>query len=298
VKITVVGAGATGRVFAAHLVSVGADVSVLSRHAPPAASGVERADGSGRMLADAAHAHSGFAAGSDAALACVPAEAVSDDLLTGLDKLRAPIVFMMPLLPESWHRIRERLGARAVAAIPGVTGYVRSDGVVRYWLPRSAPTVIDADAGLGELATLLDASGVHTRPEREVSATNQAVTATFLPLVMALAASGSTHAALANPMLLGEATDATGEAQRLAAELGHPPGWVSLLTKFVGPRMLKLGLGLAERVSPESVDYADAQFARARLGTARWLGAELIRVAEARGFDAGAMRTLHARLVG
>jgi len=93
-----------------------------------------------------------------------------------------------------------------------------------------------------------------------VRETNPATTVAFIPLAMALDVAGGSDALLADKALLELALDAAREGLSLSRQIGKAAAWAGLLTKFVGPRMLRIGLALARSSSPEAVAYVEEHF--------------------------------------
>jgi 2-dehydropantoate 2-reductase len=209
---------------------------------------------------------------ADVIVVCVRAEQVDAPLESALAAAPdVPIVMLTPLMPAALEGLCRALGPRVVVAMPGVVAYVKSadrasDEVTRYWLPRVAPTLIDeapADAERDSVKGLVDAlvkAGLPARIERGVRETNPATTVSFIPLAMALDAAGGSDALLADDALLALAIDAAREGHELSLRIGKAAGWAGLLTRFVGPRMLRVGLAVARSHSPEAVAYVEEHF--------------------------------------
>lgn len=284
-----------GRVLGVRLARAGARVTFMARRPLPDPVAIERVDGGERMeLAAPAHATE-MPADTGVVLVCLPREALDDALLEKLQGATVPVVWLMPLLPRTWKVIEGALGDRAVAAMLGVTAYVRQDDVVRYWLPRGAPTTFERKDGMDALLAAFERAGLPSEMAERVLGSNQAVTATFLPMAMALAHKHTIDAALGDADLLDLTLRAMDESAAYARTLGDAPEWVSLLAKFIGPRMLKIGVGLAERGAPEALHYVEEHFGTSRVRSTQMLGAELAQLCTDAGFQAGAISELASK---
>jgi 2-dehydropantoate 2-reductase len=319
--VAIVGAGALGRVYGVRL-ALEARVRVTFMTRPERASdttplAIERVDDRDSVLvlrnAERAAAVPPFA---DIVLVCVRAEQIDDALFALLKEgeaadakggsagvlpaHRPPIVVLTPLLPGDYERMRAALGDRVVAAMPGVVAYVDDRGIGRYWLPRSAPTLIDERApvlpALHELVHALGRAGMNAHLELGVHETNPATTVTFVPLTMALDVAGGVDALLDDHALVQLAIEATREGAELAAGIGKVAAWASVLVKFVGPTTLKIGVGIARHTSPEAVRYVEEHFGRKLHAQNVRMAEAIVALAEEKGTPRAALSELLARL--
>lgn len=176
-----------------------------------------------------------------------------------------PLLTLTPFMPASLERLRKVLGSRVVVAMPGVVAYANDAGLIRYWLPRSQPTLIDdraaSEPAMKALLQRLESAGISARFEPRVDSVNPATTLTFLPLVIALdVAGGTADRAVADRALLSLALDAVAECRQAASFVGSAPAWAGLLAKFVGPTAIRVGIGLARRTFPEAVTFVERHF--------------------------------------
>ncbi len=295
-RVTIVGAGTLGRVLGVRLARAGAEISFVVRAAVPTQLIIERVDVSERMELTGVVQSQELPAASDVVLVCLPADAMTDALLDRLSRASTPVVLLLPLLPKSWARIGEALSDRGSAGIPGVMGYVRADGVVRYWLPRPAPTTFDASGNLTALSSLLESAGVPSEDAPNVASLNQVVTATLLPMAMGLAAGRTIARVLEDDEFLALVLAAMLESEKLAETLGTAPSWLGLLTKFIGPRMLKVAVGIGERTSQETLHYIEEHFGRTHRSSTVVLADELISLCAERNLATHALAALRARM--
>jgi ketopantoate reductase len=295
-RVTIVGAGTLGRVLGVRLARVGVEVSFVVRKPLSDTIVIERVDSNERLELDAVVQSTQHPPNADVVLVCLPAEAMTDAVLEQLAGVAAPVVTLLPLLPQSWARISEALGDRVSAGVPGITGYVRDDDVVRYWLPRVASTSIDGSDDLQPLIAMLNKAGIPAEFVAGVARSNQVVTATLLPMAMGLAARHTIGAALDDDAFVTLVLDAMVESGRLAADLGAPPTWLGLLAKFIGPRMLKVGVGIAERSAKESLHYVEVHFGQSRVESTRALANELLSVCRERGMTTTSLAELVTRI--
>jgi hypothetical protein len=242
-------------------------------------------------------------------LVCVRVEQLDAALLDALAAApERPIVFLTPLLPADYARVRRALGERAIAGMPGVVAYVaegrsaRREGehVVRYWVPAVAPTLLDEPRvpmpALVALAEALGAAGLPTRIELGVHEANPATTVTFLPLVFALDIAGGVDALLADRALVALALAGVREGVELATRIGKPALWAGLFRRFLGPRWLRVGVSLARRASPEAMAYVDLHFAQKLRLQNRALATAMVELAEAKQTPHAALLELRSRL--
>jgi 2-dehydropantoate 2-reductase len=301
VHVAIVGAGALGRVYGVRLAAEGAvTVSFVVRaSAPRGPVRIARVDGEHEVheLPAPAWAHA-VPPDAEIVLVCVRAEQIGDELVT---LLRAgphvPAVLLTPLFPDDARRLRAILGDRIVIGMPSVVAYAADHGVVRYWLPRVAHTLLEDGAPrVHELAAALDASGIRSRVQAHVLEVNAATTISFLPFTLALATSRSVAALLADDALLELALEAAREAERVAARIGRPPAWVDVLLRFATPALLRGGVAVAERTSPEAVRYVEAHFGQKLRAQAVAMGRSLRALAMAEGLPHAAIGALVDRV--
>ncbi len=238
---------------------------------------------------------------ADVVLLAVRAEQIDDALLALLAPSRASVVVLTPVFADKLAMLEARLGKRVFAAMPSVVAYVRAPGVVRYWLPRMATTLVEEPrpmrAEIDELVRSLHAAGISSRLQLGVEETNAATTVTFMPLAVGLDVAGSVDALLADHDLLALTLAAAREAGELAHALGKPAPWAPLLTKFVGPLTLKIGVSLAERRAPEAVRYVEEHFGRKLHAQNVAMSEAMVRLASDKRVPHDALARLHARIV-
>lgn len=269
--IAVVGGGALGSVFAARLATAGHDVALVvrpGRERDTSPITLERASGDGAVTAWAAPRRAvRIPPETRVVLVCVRLEQLDAALVERLgDAPDAPVVVMTPMLPADFGRLREALGDRLVAGMPGVVAYADARGVVRYWLPAMVPTLVD-DAGpahpaVAALVEALRAAGIPTKLEADVHDTNPATTVSFVPLTLALEIAGGIDALLADGPLLALALEGAAEGRQLAMRIGEVALGARVLLRFAGPRALRFGMAIARRRFPEAMLYVETHFGR------------------------------------
>jgi ketopantoate reductase len=302
--VAIVGAGALGRVYGARLTIAGAAVTFVVRasraggHEPVR---LVRIDGDHAEHAiEQPRLATSVPPESDIVIVCVRAEQIDTDLEALLQPSSVPIVMMTPLMPDVYAGLRSSLGPRVLAAMPGVVAYVTTSGATRYWMPRVAPTLIDeprpANLPVSELVRLLIASGMPVRLELGVSEANPATTVAFIPLAMGLDAAGSIDALLRDRPLLALAIAAAREGLALSGRIGKRATWASFLTRFAGPRTLRLGVALGRRQSPEAVQYVEEHFGRKLHAQNVAMAEAMVRLAVEKDTKHEAIQTLLERL--
>lgn len=302
--VTVVGAGALGRIYGVRLACGTTEVEFLVRPARVAETSpfvLEQQNGSRRRDTLAHPRRVGAPSpGTSLVLLCVRLEEAEEAAKALAEALpaRGPIVALTPLLPTTKRRVEDVLGRAVVAGMPGVAGHVDERDVVRYFIPRVASTLLDAPPSSGEpspvseLARRLDEAGLPTRLERGVASQNAATTVAFFPLIAALGAAGSVARVLDDKPLLDSMLAATRECDALAHALGKPAAWTSMLTRFVGPYTLKPGVTMARRLFPEAVRFVEAHFGPKLGAQHAYMGREIRELAASRGLPTHALERL------
>jgi hypothetical protein len=118
----------------------------------------------------------------------------------------------------------------------------------------------------------------------------------FIPLAMALDAAGSLDALLADRALVELAFAAAREGRELGQAVGKAEAWASTLLRFVGPRTLRMGIGLARSRSPEALAYAEQHFGRKLHAQSVAMASQMVELALEKGTPAAKMAELLARL--
>ncbi|MBI2390774.1 MAG: hypothetical protein HYV09_14385 [Deltaproteobacteria bacterium] len=315
-KVAVVGAGALGSVYGVNLSRV-ADVTFVVRDLSraPRVMHVERVTGP-------AHAHTldapRFALDvprdADVVLVAVRVDQLDDALLAKLAREAAGdalVVILAPLLPHRWEHAHEKLGARLVAAMPGVVAYEPEvhDGAgpirrgVRYWTPRASPTFLDDrphdDPGRARLLALVDALRrveIPAEPNARVRSLNPATTIAFFPMLTGIAAAGgSIDRMLADAPLMKLGLAAAKETRALARTLGELPPWASLFFNFMSPFTVRAGIKLGRARAPEVFTFLEKHFGQKLLDQNMAIFHEIERLAAERGVAIDHLRKLVAR---
>jgi ketopantoate reductase len=303
----VVGAGALGCVYGARLAAVArVGVTFVVRPARVASLQrmvLERVDERDDVIVmQAPDVAAEVPPHADVVIVCVRGEQLDDALAALLRRgPDVPFVMMTPMMPGDYERMRAALGDAVVAAMPGVVAYLREDGVVRYWLPRMAATLLDERRGgpsiLPELARMLTRAGIHARMEMGVHESNPATTVTFAPLTMALDVGGGVTGLLADRALTTLALRAASEGAELGRSLGAVASWAGAVTKFLNRFTLRVGVGIARHQSPEAVHYVDTHFGHKLHAQNVAMAAAIVRLAEEKGTRHEALDALRERLV-
>lgn len=299
-RVCIVGAGALGSVYGARLARfAGCDVSVVARATAPASrERLERVEDGEVLEWDAPPRVTQAPPAADVILAFVRYEQLST-LPARVAGSQAPVVMMTPMMPQDHAALAEALPGRLVTGMPSVVSYRNDAGAIRYWLPRLATTFVEARDPPGaeaELVTRLERADIRAKLAPNVLERNVATTVSFIPIAMALDVAGTVEALLADDVLLSLALDAASEGRELGKRVGKAEAWASLLLKFVGPRTLKMGVGLARSRAPEAVLYAEQHFGRKLHAQNVAMAARMIELARDKGVAAPALGELHARL--
>ena len=300
-RVAIVGAGALGSVYGARLEGAGCEVEVLSHGSPSTAVRLERVDGKPGEATTWSHptrADHLVSAETDVALLCVRYEQL-DSALPAFARSRGPVVVMTPTMPQDHARLSAALPGRIVAGMPSVVAYRNDAGMVRYWLPRSATTLVEDETGAEALAKLVDAlrrAGIAAKLATGVLARNVATTVSFFPLAMAIDVAGGIDATLADDALLSLALEACDEGRELARHIGPAEAWATTLMRFVGPRLLKVGAGIARSRAREAFMYVEVHFGKKLHTQNLALGARIVELAREKGTRSDALTRLLARL--
>ncbi|WP_437765110.1 2-dehydropantoate 2-reductase N-terminal domain-containing protein [Sorangium sp. So ce281] len=324
-RITIVGAGALGRVYGVRLAAQGDDVTFVVR---PERAGdvrpfvVEQVNGADRRdTLDRPRLATEIPADADVVLITVRFDQLVPradlggaaqraagrsvaDLLRG-GPPAAPAVVLTPLLPRQRADLEEAAQRRITPAMPGVSGYLDERGVVRAWITELAPTLIDEEGGapaerppLEELARRLTSAGVPARLEPDVGAQNVATTTAFFPLIAAIDAGGGASALLENDGVLRTVIEATRESVALADRLGKVAPWTKLLLRCIGPLTLKPGIALVRLLAPEFLRFLDVHFGPKLHAQHLAMGAAVLEMGRERGVSMPALERLLAHLGG
>jgi len=262
--VCIVGAGALGNVYGARLARrAGCEVSVVARApGPPAQVRLEKVDDGDILLWTAPARVTSPPEGTDVILAFVRYEQLA--ALPGrVGGGNTPVVVLTPMMPRDHAELSAALPGRVVTGMPSVVSYRNGAGAIRYWLPRSATTLVERRQVSGaeaELVKRLERAEIRARLEPGVLERNVATTVSFIPLAMALDAARSLDALLADHALVDLAFAATREGRALGQVIGKAEAWAGALLRFVGPRTLRMGIGLARSRAPEAVAYAEQHF--------------------------------------
>lgn len=286
-RIAIVGAGALGRIYGV-LLGGQHEVSWVVRparlaerdpiriqHAVPF--GMTREDASPRRVA-------AIPEGTDVAIVTLRFDTIAtpdDDLRRALAAPPGTLVLCLSPVFHAQHRLlAELVGHPVVAGMPGVSGYADERGVIRYWVPAIAATLIDDGTARGgddptlgaaphdavdrerrlRLARALTEVGLPAHLEPDVEAVDAATTTAFFPMIAAIAAGGSIDGVLADRALLDVMLAAGAECRGLAPRLGKPAPWAGLLAHLVRASTLRAGVAVARLVAPEPLRFVDAHF--------------------------------------
>lgn len=299
--LAIVGAGALASVYGVRLASHGTTISFVVRShrvKDPTPMVIECISTRERLTLE----HPVRVARFPPQCSCIALAVRAENLDDSLDALvrsapDVPVISLTPLLPTALRRLRTVVGDRLVVAMPGVVAYADPSGTIRYWLPRVAPTMFDDRfAGNPAVRAAVDsliAAGIPAKFESHVDTMNSATTITFLPLVLLLDAAGGTAArALEERTLLKLAFQAVAECRKAAGFVGDVPAWAHFLTRFVGPRTIRMGVALGQRASPESVRFVEQHFGSKTHEQNVVLAREVISIGGQFGVDMEAMRRL------
>ncbi|WP_437587098.1 ketopantoate reductase family protein [Sorangium sp. So ce1000] len=322
-RVSIVGAGALGRIYGVRLAIQGNDVTFVVR--PERADDarpfvIEQVNGADRRdTLDRPRLAAAIPADTDVVLITVR----FDQLVTRADLggaapraaggrsvadlLRggpaAPAVVLTPLLPRVRADLEEAARRRVTPAMPGVSGYLDERGVVRAWITELAPTLIDEEGGapaerplLEELARRLTSAGLPARLDADVGAQNVATTTAFFPLIAAIDAGGGASALLENDDALRAVIEATGECVALADRLGKVAPWTKLVLRSIGPLTLKPGVALVRLLAPEFLRFLEVHFGPKLHAQHLAMGAAVLAMGREHGVSMPALERLIAIL--
>lgn len=271
--VTVVGAGALGRVYGVRLEAAGTQVSFLVRPQRAAENSsfvIEQVNASERRdTVERPHRVTEIPPHTSLVLVAVRFDQIAGEELGTLlgTAPRVPIAVLTPMLPKQHRALRHASGRSIIAAMPSVSGYLDERGVVRYWVVRLASTLFDEPIGrendrliLEEIARRLTNAGIGTHLERDVATLNAATTVSFFPLIASIDLGRGIDGVLADKELFTMVLDAARESEALAHKLGRVASWAGMLTRFVGPYTIKPGISLGRKLFPETLRFVEAHF--------------------------------------
>jgi ketopantoate reductase len=306
VHVAIVGAGALGRVFGVRLATeagVGVDFVVRSEELarPAAPFEIARVLGGETRRLESPPRVATIPPHADLVLLCVRSNQLDTALVRALAEVPdVPVVALTPMLPRTHERVRAALGGRLATLMSSVTGYTGGGGVTRYWISKTAATVVDElrspPAAMGAFGEALGRAGIAARFEPGVHETSAATVLSLLPLLLGIDAAGSIDALLGDSALKRETFRAMDEGRALAERVGRPAGWVSMVTRFLGPYTVKLGYGMARSRSPEALAFVEDHFGRRARAQNVFVGGEAVALAAEKGTPREAMAALLARL--
>jgi ketopantoate reductase len=302
--VAIVGAGALGRVYGVRLARGGVGVSFVVRagRMGDGAIAIARVDGGEETdRVDAPDRRIAVPGDADVVLVCVRGDQLDEALIALLAAApEVPLVMLTPMMPQDYERLRARLGARVIAAMPSVVAYGTEDGTTRYWLPRTATTLIDEprpmDAALEDLVRSLETAGIGTRFALGVHESNPATTVAFIPLAMGLDVAGSIDALLEDEALLDLALRASDEGMELAGKIGTIATWAGVALKLLGSLTLRIAVAIGRRRSPEGFAYVEEHFGRKIHVQNVRMAESIVELARAKGTPHVALAALLERL--
>ncbi len=211
----------------------------------------------------------------------------------------APVVSLTPLFPEELDKARAWLGDRLVPALPSLASYVDGN-VVRYWLARVPPTLVDEegarDPAVCDLIRALRAAGIRTKPASQVASRNLALTVAFLPVVLLLHASGGRmDEAVRDRDRLVTTGRAVRASVQLARRLGPLPAASHVLARASTPSAIRSTVWSLERVQPELLRYLEAHFGHKTRQQNRILGRQLVAMGKRERIGVGSVESLLAQ---
>jgi hypothetical protein len=216
-----------------------------------------------------------------------------------LDTLAAapqvPVFALTPFLPNSYARVRARLGDRCIAGLPALAAEPYA-GAVRYFCPPLSRTLFEADSRYPELAAKLvqrlGEGGVPAATAGHVLARNAATTIAFFPITVALSMAGSLARLARDRELVVTMLAALDDARRLARDVGPIDPAVALLLHGLGPRALGAAAALGRHVVPGALTFLEDHFAHKLHAQHLALGDDVLELASERGRDAAAIAEL------
>lgn len=301
-RSVIIGAGALGRTYGVRLAVAGERVAFVvrpERVAEAAPFTVELVNGSRRRDSIAAPERvASVPEDAEVLLVCVRGDQLDDRLATLLAGAPpVPVVSLTPLLPRSFERLDELAGHRLSTAQSGVVAYENEHGIVRYWVPRVAPTLLDAAGPRATMDALRDSlthAGLPAKIEPNVQRSNPATTIAFFPFVLGLDVAGTAQALLARKDLLRVVFGALDETKQLAARIGPVARWGSQLLEFATPLSLRIGVKLAERASPEAIRFVESHFGRKVHGQNLEMAREIVELGRKNGTPCDSLTKLLA----
>lgn len=301
-NITVVGAGALGAVYGTKLAHVGRVVFVVrDLERAPRLIHIDRINGPaphGDSL-DAPLMATAIPEDTDVTLCAVHVEQLDAALVEKLAASPAKVVMLPPILPLRAAALRSKLGDRMIAAMTGVIAYEPDETPherrVRYWTPKSSPTLLEDDPSARELVSLMQQVGLPAEISSRAGALQAATTIAFFPVLTGIAAAGGSVERMANDKQIMNLGFAAGkEARALAKTIGELPAWASTFFTFASPLTAKIGINLGRSKAPEVFVYLEKHFGTKLRAQNLALFHEIETLASQRGISIDALKMLVA----
>lgn len=302
--VAVIGAGALGRIYGVHLSIGGYPVTFVvrpNRLTETSPFILEQVNGThSRLSLTDPQRSDTIPEDTTVMLLAVRREQIDDHLEQMLRSApTVPLVALTPLLPRSQEQIDAVVSGRCYVGLPAVAGDMDERSVVRYFIPRLARTLIEAERGrpprLVSLLRALNQSGLPSSFAVGVSRRNPATTIAFFPLGVALNQAGTIDALVGDRALLTLALEACTETAELAHHIGPVELPVRALTAVAGPRTLRAALALARRRTPELLGFLESHFG-SKLGEQHELmGDEILELGAEQGLRMPRLRELMGR---
>jgi hypothetical protein len=292
-NITVVGAGALGAVYGTKLAHAARVVFVV-RDLPraPRLIHIERINGApphGDGL-DAPAMTTEIPADADYVLCAVRADQLDDGLIAKLAAADKPVLMLPPILhPISLPGMIPAMSG-VIAYEPNETPHERR---VRYWTPKSSPTLV---AGAPDFVELLNQVGIPAEVSPHAGTQQTTVTLAFFPIMLGIAAAGGSIDRMINDkqvMKLGFA--AAKETRALAKTVGELPSWANTFFKFASPLTAKIGINLGKSKAPEAFVYLEKHFGHKLRAQNEAMFRDIERMAAQKGIKIDSLKELAAR---
>lgn len=285
--VAVVGAGALGRVYGAHLADAGLRVTFVVRESrlnETTPFVIVRRNGDRRRRELSPTRSASIPGDADVVLLAVRADQLDESIERLLARGPAvPLVSLTPLLPLSLERVSGWARGRVWVAMPSIAASATGDGSDEYWAFRASPTLFEeGPAVTAELVSALRRSGLPARLSRDVRTRNPATTAAFFPISVAVSRAGGVAKLLRDSELTELGLSALKETLPLAESLGPIDAPLRLLLRAVGPRSLGAVLRALTRTLPEAAEFVDSHFGDKLGAQHRVLGAEIVELARER----------------
>ncbi len=262
--VSILGAGALGRAYAAALCRAKCEVTLIKRTQPAGRSRFTARRHGLLSRRDVVEVNtSPHVPACDLVVVAVRAENVDDALLDSLGGHQGPVVVLTPMLARATTELWATL-PHCVPAMPNVLSSWEGDQL-DYWAPPLTQTLLDAsskhDPLVGDFARRVRRGGIGVRFGENVTDVSRATTIAFMPLQLAAVAEPRVTRWHENSAFIRRVAAGLRTSRRLALDVAPPDLGIRIGTWVLSsPLALRLFSRVALRVWPPAARYLASHF--------------------------------------